>query len=271
MAIEVFPTANDIGGAGTGRSSTEESIAQVLGLGVGETTIISGFTAAVGAGLNVYLAPGRASIGGYIIRNPDFLNVPVTDETTGYLWLQLAGADTYDATGTAWVETADLSSPPANAALVTKFITSGGAISSVVDRERREGEGMFTGSYAGDGGADEEQEIDIGLTPRLVVAKARLFEANSRCNFAISNIFPGNVEWDNFDETLKGLPWWQMYFSEGIVPPSEGNQAAGWNSEADDTGGLGIIPDGFAAYNDDGSTTRGMNRSGVDYDYIAWF
>ena len=270
MAIEVFPTANDIGGAGTGRSSTEESIAQLLGLGVGETTILSGFTAsAVASELNVRLAPGRASIGGYIIRNPDFITVPVSYDTTGYLLLQLTGADTYDATATAWVETADLSSPPANSALVTKFITSGGAISSVTDRERREGTGTIGGTYTGNGGVGDTQEINLGLTPRLVVARTKAATVNSTYRWAMSNIFPGNVEWDNFDEDRIGIPYMCGLFDE------DGYDDMHWEVRCNEDGpGLGIIPDGFITYNatdSDSSTGRGMNYSGMEYVYLAWF
>ena len=215
------------------------------------------------------LAPGRASIGGYIIRNPDFLNVPVSDDTTGYLWLQLTGADTYDATATAWVETADLSSPPANGALVTKFITSGGIVDSTDDRMRREGAGTMSGLYTGDGGSDVHQEIDLGLTPRFVIAR-NLQEMTSTYRFAFSNVFPGNEEWPDFDDAWddrRGIP----FFSTLLRNPFTGDpDRQNWDERISAGGGLGIIPRGFEAYNQYNSGV-GMNDSGKEYVYLAWF
>jgi len=266
MAIEVFPTANDIGGAGTGRSSTEENIAQFSGIGIGQSTILSGFTAAEGVGLNVLLAPGRASIGGYIIRNQGFLNVPVTDETTGYLWLQLPGADVYNATEPGWVETADLSSPPDNSALVTKFIAAGGAVTDTDDRMRREGAGMITGSYTGDGGTDDFQEIDLGLTPRFVIARNNA-PVGVNWKWAFSNVFPGNVEWPDFDD-----PWDERRGLPFFCTRCGGNDddTIRFDERITAGGGLGIIPRGFEAYNDY-SEPGGMNANLREYYYIAWF
>ena len=126
----------------------------------------------------------------------------------------------------------------------------------------------MTGSYTGDGGANVHQEIDLGLTPRLVMARARVFAVGSDANFSISNIFPGNMEWTDFDESLIGLPWW---FTRSTSGGSEGVPATNFQPDANDSGGLGIIPNGFKAYNDHASTAWGMNRSGQDYDYIVWF
>jgi len=268
MAIEVFPTTSDIGGAGTGRSSTEETISQVLGIGIGQSSVLAGMAPSDGGGLTVTIAAGRCCIGGYIVRASSSEDVAVSDDTTGYLWLQLTGAASYDVTATAWIETADLTAPPANAALITKFVTSGGSVSSVQDRERREGEGILTGSYTGDGAANVHQEIDLGLTPRLVMARARVFAVGSDANFSISNIFPGNMEWTDFDESLIGLPWWFTISTSGGSP---GVPATNFQPDANDSGGLGIIPNGFKAYNDHATTGWGMNRSGQAYDYIVWF
>ena len=260
MAIEVFPTTSDIGGAGTGRSSTEETISQVLGIGIGQSSVLAGMAPSDGGGLTVTIAAGRCCIGGYIVRASSSEDVAVSDDTTGYLWLQLTGAASYDVTATAWVETADLTSPPANAALITKFVTSGGSVSSVQDRERREGAGTISGTYTGDGGADEHQEIDLGLTPRVVIAR-NLELMTSTARWSISNVFPGNTAWPDFDESRQGIP----FLCTRIDSDTQ---------QFDDriaTGpGLGIIPNGFEAYNQYNSGV-GMNDDGKVYVYLAWF
>ena len=168
MAIEVFPTANAIGGSGTGRTGTEENMVQTLDRCSTQSSILSGMTLpASAADLNLIIAAGRAGIDGYLVRLPAAETVAITASSTGYLWLQLTGAgDSPPAvTATAWVETATLTNP-GNAALVGKITTSGSAITATDDENRREGAGYITGTYTGDG--TSSQDIDIGATPRAV-------------------------------------------------------------------------------------------------------
>ena len=168
MAIEVFPTANDIGGSGTGRTATEENMVQTLDRNSAQSSILSGMTLpASAADLNLEVAAGRAWIDGYLVRLPAAETVAITASSTVYLWLQLTGAgDSPPAvTATAWVETATLTNP-GNAALVGEITTSGSAITGTDDEMRREGAGYIIGTYTGDG--TTSQDIDIGATPRAV-------------------------------------------------------------------------------------------------------
>jgi len=260
MVLEVFPSYSDIGGSGTGRAATESNLLDSFDRLSVQSTILSGMEPSDGGGLTLTIAPGRCRIAGYIVRLTAAENFTLPDDSTGYIWLIITGSIP-GAADTSLIRTDDLETPPtAPGALVTKYITSGGSISSVVDRERREGEGMIMGSYAGEGGEDDQQTIDLGLTPRLVYSRSRNFEwPIPRFNFAISNIFPGNVEWPDFDETRQGIPWWLL------------SSAEDWPGTAETSGGLGIIPDGFIAYNSLSNDVNGMNITGITYDYIAWF
>jgi len=236
MAIEVFPTANDIGGSGTGRTATEENMVQTLDRFSSRSSILSGMVPSAGTGLAVDVAAGRCQIDGYLVRFTATEAVTVTaSKTDYYLWLQLTGAgDSPPAvTATAWVETANLTSPPANAALVAKFTTSGSAVTAIADDERREGCGFITGTYTGDGGS---QDIDLGLTPSFVkVNNPSYAPGDEGGSKRISNIWPGNA-------VLTGY------------------------TTSDDS--LEIIKDGFKAK---GSGAGDNNTSGVVYSYIAWF
>jgi len=268
MAIEAFPTASDIGGSGAGRIGTEENIVEATIINQGQSTILSGMEPSDGGGLTVTIASGQCYIDGYIVRLPSSEDVTLSDDSTGYLWLQLTGSGSYAVTATAWIETADLSSPPTSSALVTKYITSGGSISSVVDRERREGTGTIGGTYTGNGSYGESQEIIIGLTPRLVVARFKSATANDNYRWAMSNIFPGNVEWPDFDEENIGQRYLCARFEE------VGFDDLAWIYRGDEQrGGIGIIPNGFIAYNESENFLDGlgMNHSSHEYVYLAWF
>ena len=236
MAIEVFPTANDIGGSGTGRTATEENMVQTLDRFSAQSSILSGMVPSAGTGLAVDVAAGRCQIDGYLVRFTATEAVTVTASLTDYyLWLQLTGAgDSPPAvTATAWVETADLTSPPANAALVAKFTTSGSAVTDIEDNERREGCGFITGTYGGD--ETTTQTIDIGKTPAYVRVSHPDGDSPS---FAQSSVWPGNTSF-----------------------PSQTASASRPTS-------IEIVKDGFIVGGDD---TGAFNEGGKVYPYIAWF
>tara|TARA_B000000460_G_scaffold84857_1_gene59157 strand:+ start:352 stop:1053 length:702 start_codon:yes stop_codon:yes gene_type:complete len=233
MAIEVFPTANDIGGSGTGRTGTEENMVQTLDRYSTPSSILSGMTLPASAvDLDLVVAAGRAWIDGYLVRFPAAETVAITASSTVYLWLQLTGAgDSPPAvTATAWVETATLTNP-GNAALVGEITTSGSAITGTDDEMRREGAGYTIGTYEGDGAAS--QEIDIGATPRAVTVTAPADV--DTVHYALAEIWVGNAT----------LP--AKRINSNIV----------------------IIKDGFEAYGTDADD--GLNRSGRHYTYIAHF
>ena len=238
MAIEVFPTANDIGGSGTGRTATEENMVQTLDRFSSPSSILSGMVPSIGTGLAVDVTAGRCQIDGYLVRFTATEAVTVTaSKTDYYLWLQLTGAgDSPPAvTATTWVETANLTSPPANAALVAKFTSSGSAVTPVEDDERREGCGFITGTYTGNGSASAHtQSISLGATPSYV----RLTNPN--------------------------YPPAEDVLRETIIWP--GNTSLTQPAIAD----LNIIiePDGFEVR---GGTGTGNNADGVVYPFIAWF
>jgi len=238
MAIEVFPTANDIGGSGTGRTATEENMVQTLDRFSSRSSILSGMVPSAGTGLAVDVAAGRCQIDGYLVRFTATEAVTVTaSETDDYLWLQLTGAgDSPPAvTATAWVETNDLSSPPANAALVAKFTSSGSAVTPVEDDERREGCGFITGTYTGDG-VDAGQEIDLGLTPSFVkVNNPSSAPGDEGGSKRMSNIWPGNAVLTGYTTSVDSIE---------------------------------IIKDGFKPK---GNAADENNANTVVYSYIAWF
>ena len=252
MAIEVFPTANDIGGSGTGRTATEENMVQTLDRFSAQSSILSGMVPSAGTGLAVDVAAGRCQIDGYLVRFTATEAVTVTASLTDYyLWLQLTGAgDSPPAvTATAWVETADLTSPPANAALVAKFTTSGSAVTDIGDDERREGAGHRAGIYTGN--ASATQDIDLGATPALVQAR-HFSDVSTSFRWSQSNIFPGN---QTLESTIINLT--AQYYNPG------GQDKIEWADDKDD-GGLMIIKDGFQARGE-------LNTNSAEYSYIALF
>jgi len=235
MAIEVFPTAQDIGGDGTGRTATEENMVQTLDRFSTQSTILSGMVPSAGTGLAVDVAPGRALIDGYLVRFTATEAVTVTGSLTDYyLWLKLTGAgdDPPAVSATAWVEVADLTAQ-ANAVLVAKFTTDGSAVIDIEDNERREGAGYLTGTYTGDN-VDAGQDIDLGLTPRFVRVNHPGY-APAVNDDRISNIWPGNA-------VLTGY------------------------ATSEDS--IEIIKDGFKPK---GNDADGNNRGSIVYSYIAWF
>lgn len=234
MAIEVFPTANDIGGSGTGRTATEENMVQTLDRYSTPSSILSGMTLpASAADLNLEVAAGRAWIDGYLVRFTAAETVAITASSTVYLWLQLTGAgDSPPAvTATTWVETATLTNP-GNAALVGEITTSGSAITGTDDEMRREGAGYTIGTYTGDG--TTSQEIDIGATPRAVTITT---EASS----------PTSI----YSEDA------QIWLGNSALPSQVGSS------------NVYIIKDGFKVYDDDPGT--GLNKNTRVYTYIAHF
>jgi len=245
MAIEVFPTANDIGGSGTGRTASEQNMIQALTPGSPQNTILSGMTPGEGTGLAMAVDAGTALIEGYLVRLTAVESFTVTDDATKYVWLQLTGPDAYAVTAAAFVETADLTAPTSSA-LITEVVSSSGDIDSVDDSSRREGFGQACGSFTGDGGAT--QEIDLGATPRYVVA--RNTETAGDFHMSWSNIHPG-------DSVLETNPT-QLATDLDTVDPN-----ISW-ADAESDGGLRIIKDGFKAIGN-------MNVTSKVYLYIAWF
>jgi len=235
MAIEVFPTANDIGGSGTGRTATEENMVQTLDRFSSPSSILSGMVPSAGTGLAVDVTAGRCQIDGYLVRFTATEAVTVTaSKTDYYLWLQLTGAgDSPPAvTGTTWVETADLTSPPANAALVAKFTSSGSAVTPVEDDERREGCGFITGTYTG---AGSYLTVDLGQTPSRVVVSY-----DQRDTIAYSKVWQGNAAYPTYS-------------------------SMDWEAQVE------IVKDGFKVGGTSVPPSVGFNNSGTVYSYLAWF
>jgi len=233
MAIEVFPTAQDIGGSGTGRTATEENMVQTLDRFSTQSTILSGMVPSAGTGLAVDVTAGRALVDGYLVRFTATEAVTVTaSKTDYYLWLKLTGAgdDPPAVSATAWVEVADLT-PQANAVLVAKFTTSGSAVTGIGDDERREGAGYEVGSFTGDSSAT--QTIDLGKTPAYVSVQDNDDTGGAGLRSGHSNIWPGNLS------LTAGYSW------------SSSNY-------------IKIVKDGFLV-------AGTYNTNSGDYTYVAWF
>tara|TARA_R100001244_G_scaffold61449_1_gene51484 strand:+ start:114 stop:818 length:705 start_codon:yes stop_codon:yes gene_type:complete len=234
MAIEVFPTANDIGGSGTGRTASEQNMIQSVTPGNPKNTILSGMVPAEGTGLAMAVATGTALIEGYLVRLTAVESFTVTDDATKYVWLQLTGTDAYEVTAAAFIETDNLTEPTA-AALVARVVSSSGDIDDVFDDYRREGFGFITGTYTGIGSGTNPLTIDLGLTPSYVRAS---YDAGDV--YALSKVWPGNLAYPTFDSI--------------------------------DSSGLDIetVKDGFRVRGTAGSGTA-FNKAGTVYNYIAWF
>tara|TARA_R110002020_G_scaffold155607_3_gene336752 strand:+ start:669 stop:1412 length:744 start_codon:yes stop_codon:yes gene_type:complete len=247
MAIEIFPTSDDVGGSGTGRSASEKNMIQGIYPAEAQSTILSGMTPGVGAGLAMSIANGRCLIDGYICRLEDIESFTVTDDATKYVWLQLTGADSYGVTSAAFVETDNLTAPTSSA-LVSKVVSSGGDIDEVDDSARREGFGQVCGTYTGDTDAGS-QDIDLGATPRYVTA--RNTATGNTFHSSFSNIHPG-------DRELEASP-----IRVTTILNTTGADDVQWSNDETD-GGLRIIKDGFRA-------DKYMNLNTYTYLYIAWF
>ena len=233
MAIEVFPTAQDIGGSGTGRTATEENMVQTLDRFSTQSTILSGMVPSAGTGLAVDVTAGRALVDGYLVRFTATEAVTVTaSKTDYYLWLKLTGAgdDPPAVSATAWVEVADLT-PQANAVLVAKFTTSGSAVTGIGDDERREGAGYEVGSFTGDSSAT--QTIDLGKTPAYVSVQDNDDTGGAGLRSGHSNIWPGNLS------LTAGYTWAASNY-------------------------IKIVKDGFLV-------AGTYNTNSDDYTYVAWF
>ena len=233
MAIEVFPTANDIGGNGTGRTASERNMIQALLPGSPRNTILTGMLPGEGTGLEMVITAGTALIDGYIVRLTDFENFTVTDDATKYVWLQLTGADAYAVTAVDFIETDDLTTEPTSAALIALVVSSGGDIDTASEAYRREGCGFITGTYTGD--ETSTQYINIGKTPAFVRVSHPDGDTPS---FAQSSVWPGNT-----------------------THPTQ-------NASASRPTCVQILTNGFKV---GGDNTGEFNEGAKVYPYIAWF
>lgn len=131
MATTIFPTVNDVGGSGKGKTITEANLSNLIAALCGATGfVISGFTFGTSANLTVTAAAGQALIDGYLVSTDASLTRTLTASATNYVYLQLTRDASQNVTGVTLTHNTT-GSTPADSILLGTATTSASAITAV--------------------------------------------------------------------------------------------------------------------------------------------
>lgn len=168
MAIEIFPTDQDVGGSLKGREFNEDKWAEVFGNCGGHNYIVSGYdTATIGGGsLTVTFNAGVAVINGFRAKNQTSgLSITLTaSQSDCHIYLQMTEDGSNDLNGVQLVEKTD-ETVPARSVLLLWAKTNATGVTDYFDRRPRNAVSA-SGAYKGDGGG--VFDVVLGFTPRLV-------------------------------------------------------------------------------------------------------
>ena len=133
MAVKVFPTTNDVGGAGAGKIITESNLVSWLKPILGGSVVVNGFTVpASSATLNLDVAAGEALISGYRVVIDAATTLAMTASTTNYIYLKLTRDASNNVTG-ATFEVNATGIAPADSVKIAKATTSASAVTGTAD------------------------------------------------------------------------------------------------------------------------------------------
>lgn len=180
MGQIIFPTENDLGGAGLGRDLREESWTKVIGR-IGINHVLTGMTIATSANLTFTLETGTAIIAGmHVDISTPQLTVLCTASVRNYIWLKLNRTSNIVTAAALEARTTNdvPSGEPRYYMKICEAICSGTAITSVEDY-RPGSPNLSAGSYIGDG-SGSNRNIILGFRTRLVIIH------NSTANLHIS-------------------------------------------------------------------------------------
>jgi hypothetical protein len=99
MATRIFPTANDVGGAGAGRVNSEANMATLIKSILGRNFVVSGLSTPPSSGtLSVFVGFGTALIEGRLV-SVDSTTVNLVANATNHVYLQVTRDGSQNVTG----------------------------------------------------------------------------------------------------------------------------------------------------------------------------
>lgn len=133
MATKIFPTVNDVGGAGSGKVLTEANLAYWLKQLLAQNFILSGFTVpGSSVDLTLSVAPGEANIAGYRVVIDSATTVTCTASATNHIYLKLTRDASQNVTS-AEFEVNTTGTPPADSVKIATAVAGASSISSTTD------------------------------------------------------------------------------------------------------------------------------------------
>jgi hypothetical protein len=132
MATYIFPTVADIGGAGKGKTFSEQNTALWMNRSTdGTNEVTSGLNPITSANLTLTVPTGEAMIAGYRITIDTASTVSIGASTTTWLYLTLTRDGSNNVTGTSFTTSTTTSVPTTDQVKIAKVTSSGTAITMV--------------------------------------------------------------------------------------------------------------------------------------------
>ncbi|MDA8212153.1 MAG: hypothetical protein M0021_09790 [Clostridia bacterium] len=133
MATKVFPTVNDVGSAGSGKTITEANLIAWLKALIAQNFVVSGFTVpASSVDLTLSIALGQACIDGRRVDIDTATTVTCTANATNHIYLKLTKDASQNVTGAVFeVNTTGVA--PADSVKICTAVAGASSISSTAD------------------------------------------------------------------------------------------------------------------------------------------
>ena len=133
MGTKVFPTTNDVGGAGAGKVITEANLTALVKMLLGQAFVLSGFTVpASSLDLTLSVAAGEANIAGYRVVIDSATTVSCTASATNHIYLKLTRDASQNVTGAVF-EVNTTGTPPVDSVKIATAVAGASSISSTTD------------------------------------------------------------------------------------------------------------------------------------------
>lgn len=149
MATVVFPTVNDVGGSGQGKTIKESQLSAWLSKVFDMSFVVSGLTGGTSANLTLTIAAGECFISGYRVQETTSRTKAITASSSRDVYLQLTRDGSNNVTGTQLVEQAAGSAAPTDSVLLGTATTSASAITGWTDKRPGTGSSLvLQGTFA---------------------------------------------------------------------------------------------------------------------------
>jgi hypothetical protein len=134
VATIIFPSTNDVGGAGAGKTISEAHLAAYTSRVFDVPFVVLGLTGGTSANLVLTIAAGEALIGGYRCQETTGGGVTLPASSTRDIYRQLSRDGSNNVTGWNTVHQAAGSAAPADSVLLGTATTSASAVTGWVDK-----------------------------------------------------------------------------------------------------------------------------------------
>jgi hypothetical protein len=196
MTLSIFPTTQDIGGAGSGIIATEDNMAR---FGAGEIAgyVISGYNPVTAPPEFIRVmnfSPGEAVISGYRVKHTATHSITVNfNELDQHWYYQLSKNAQGEVNGTQWIRVVgreSIADAPPDSIYVFSCSTNGNTVIASLD-QRSPPPTILRGRYIGDGGFQRLiQPIDFVPAAVMISGPGGIPAAQI---WAASNLLPGVI------------------------------------------------------------------------------